>query len=85
MGSLAPPEDFSLVPKILPFLDRHLIYPLFAEDTSLEATKLKYELLKTSNMTDFVGGLEKELKGLPDIPKEYDKKREVRGVYRKDH
>jgi translation initiation factor 3 subunit E len=69
--------DHGLLTKMIPWLDRHLIYPLLADaEPSPELTQIKYELLKTTNMTDFVGGLEKELKGLKEVPKEYEKKKE---------
>lgn len=69
--------DYSLLANMMPFLDRHLIYPLLADEESTpELTKLKFELLKPTHMTDFVGGLEKELKGLKDVPKDYDRKKE---------
>lgn len=69
--------EHSLLTKMIPYLDKHLIYPLLADsDPSPELTRLKYDLLKSTNMTDFVGGLEKELKGLKEVPKDYDRKRE---------
>jgi translation initiation factor 3 subunit E len=70
-------EEYDILPKMLPFFDRHLIYPIVADfQASADLNKFKFELLKDTNMTDFVGGLEKEIRGLSDIPKDYDKKRE---------
>jgi translation initiation factor 3 subunit E len=69
--------EYNILPKMLPFFDRHLVYPIVADfDSSPELTKFKFELLKGTSMTDFVGGLEKEIRGLSEIPKDYDKKRE---------
>lgn len=69
--------QYDILPKIIPHLDRHLIYPIVADfDPSPELTKFKFELLKVTNMTDFIGGLDKEIKGLSEVPKDYDKKRE---------
>jgi translation initiation factor 3 subunit E len=70
-------SQYDLLPKMIPFLDRHLIYPLVADvDPSAELTKFKFELLKTTNMTDFVGDLDTEIQGLSEVPKEYSRKRE---------
>jgi translation initiation factor 3 subunit E len=69
--------EWDLLPKMIPFLDRHLIYPLVADgEPSEDLTKFKFELLKVTNMTDYVGGLEQEIRGLSDVPKEYEKKKE---------
>jgi translation initiation factor 3 subunit E len=69
--------EFNILPKMLPFFDRHLVYPIVNDfDSSPELTKFKFELLKETSMTDFVGGLEKEIRGLSEIPKSYDQKRE---------
>jgi translation initiation factor 3 subunit E len=68
--------EWDLLPKMLPYLDRHLIYPLVADqEPSDDLTKFKFELLKVTNMTDYVGGLEAEIEGLHDVPKEYEKKK----------
>lgn len=75
-------EQYSLLPKLMPNLDRHLIYPLlnFSSDEEAEQTveqkKLLLELLKPTNMTDFVGQLHQEVHGLSDMSDEYKKKRE---------
>lgn len=79
--------DYDLLPKLLPYLDRHLIFPLLehsanrlpedADDAALRPfTKAKYELLKSTNMTDFVGNLKAELEGLDQPPAEFDEKRQ---------
>ncbi|KAF2174685.1 eukaryotic translation initiation factor-like protein 3 subunit E [Zopfia rhizophila CBS 207.26] len=75
-------EQYNLLPKLIPNLDRHLIYPLlnFSSDEDaehpLEQKKLLLELLKPTNMTDFVGQLYQEIHNLSDMPEEYKKKRD---------
>ena len=70
-------DEHNLLTKIIPHLDRHLVFPLLNDmDPSRDIDKLKFELLKHTNMTDFVGDLEMELKGLSERPAEYDKRRE---------
>lgn len=74
-GDIATEHD--LLPKMIPFLDRHMVFPLLNDlEDSQDIQKLKFELLKPTNMTDFVAGLEQELKGLSEPPAEYQKKRE---------
>lgn len=73
--------NHDLLPKLIQHLDRHLIFPLlqFAadeEDASPEVTKAKYELLKTTNMTDYVAQLYCEIKGADEPPKEFATKRQ---------
>lgn len=77
-------RQYTLVPKLLPHLDRHLVFPLlnFAEEETpededtTEITQLKYALLKDTNMTDFVGDLYAQMNGLNERPSEFAKKRE---------
>ncbi|KAF2707343.1 eukaryotic translation initiation factor-like protein 3 subunit E [Pleomassaria siparia CBS 279.74] len=75
-------EQYNLLPKLMPNLDRHLIYPLlnFTSDEdgeqSPEQRKLLLELLKPTNMTDFVGQLYQEIHDLDEMPDEYKKKRD---------
>ncbi|KAK5712998.1 eukaryotic translation initiation factor 3 subunit E [Elasticomyces elasticus] len=74
----------SVLPKLLPYLDRHLVFSLlnFLEEDipedqdTTEIAKLKYGLLKDTNMSDFVGDLYAQLHDLPERPAEYTKKRE---------
>lgn len=84
-------SEFDLLPKLVTRLDRHLIFPLLefssgqlenedgqsvdAEKTR-ELLKAKYELLKKTNMTDYVANLYCDLEGLQDPPKEYTEKRQ---------
>lgn len=75
-------EQYSLLPKLMPNLDRHLIYPLLnfssddEEEQSIEQKKLLLELLKPTNMTDFVGQLHQDVHDLSDMPDEYKQKRD---------
>ena len=77
-------KEYSILPKLIPNLDRHLVFPLLNfqeeetpedEDTT-DFTRLKYALLQETNMTDFVGDLAAQLHHLPDKPAEYAKKRD---------
>jgi translation initiation factor 3 subunit E len=75
-------EQYSLLPKIMPNLDRHLVYPLLnfsgndEQEQSVEQKKLLLELLKTTNMTDFVGELHQDVHGLDKVSDEFTKKRD---------
>ncbi|QIX00742.1 hypothetical protein AMS68_006259 [Peltaster fructicola] len=83
-SSEAPTKETSLLPKLIPNLDRHLVFPLlnFLEQETPEdqdishITRLKYVLLKDTNMVDFVADLDVELNNLSERPKEFSKKRE---------
>lgn len=75
-------DQYNLLPKVMPNLDRHLLYPLLnfqADEESeqpVEQLKLLLQLLKPTNMIDFVGDLHKRVHGLDDIPDEYKQRRE---------
>ncbi|ROV88162.1 hypothetical protein VSDG_09291 [Cytospora chrysosperma] len=84
-------SEFDLLPKLVTRLDRHLIFPLLEfssgqlenEDGSVkdeaktqELLKAKYELLKKTNMTDYVANLYCDMEGLQDPPKEFADKRQ---------
>jgi translation initiation factor 3 subunit E len=74
-------KEYDLLPKLIPYLDRHLVFPLleFAsgqDDENLEMTGTKYELLKPTNMTDYVANLWQEINDSDSIPQEFVKKRE---------
>lgn len=74
--------EHDLLPKLIPNLDRHLVYPLLnfvaegEEEESIEMKKLRFELLKPTNMADFIGLLYSDIHGLSDVPAEYNAKRE---------
>ena len=80
-------NNHDLLPSLIKHLDRHLIFPLLdfqtgqipedAPDEEVRAlTQAKYELLKTTNMTDFIGNLKAELEGLDQPPAEFNDKRQ---------
>jgi translation initiation factor 3 subunit E len=75
------PQENDLLPKLIPHLDRHLIFPLLehAGQESIDesdVTKAKYELLKQTNMTDYVAKLWQEINDSDEMPQEYVKKRD---------
>jgi translation initiation factor 3 subunit E len=85
-GAAKSPEEvakeYDLLPKLVTHLDRHLIFPLLQfvadqEDEPTQAiTKAKYELLKKTNMTDYVATLYCEMNGVDEAPKEFATKRQ---------
>lgn len=80
-------EEYDLVHKLAPHLDRHMIFPLLEfsagqlvdEQTNdvkdeaklREITEAKYSLLKKTNMTDYVANLYKDIHGLDEAPAEF--------------
>lgn len=88
--SLVTAAEFDLMPQLVLRLDRHLIFPLveFAasqyeeedgssknEAKSREMVKAKYELLKKTNMTDYVANLYCEIENLDQPPAEFAESR----------
>ena len=75
-------QENDLLPKLIPHLDRHLIFPLLEflsnqdSEEGDEITKTKYELLKQTNMTDYVASLWRELNNSDETPEEFVQKRE---------
>ncbi|PSS09265.1 hypothetical protein M430DRAFT_53791 [Amorphotheca resinae ATCC 22711] len=75
-------RENDLLPKLVTHLDRHLIFPLLQfvadqeDEPSPEITKAKYELLKKTNMTDYVASLYCEMHGVEEAPKEFAVKRQ---------
>ena len=75
-------EEYDLLPKLLPHLDRHLIFPLLEflsgleEEDSIRLLQAKYELLKSTNMTDYIKNLWQEINNTDDSPEEFHRKRE---------
>ncbi|KAJ5683825.1 Eukaryotic translation initiation factor 3 subunit E [Penicillium maclennaniae] len=60
MATTAPaegtrPTDYDLMPRIIPYLDRHLVFPLlmFRSEEDNEYIRLAYELLKPTNIVGF--------------------------------
>ncbi|KAL9539382.1 hypothetical protein MBANPS3_010289 [Mucor bainieri] len=77
---MAATQDLTM--RMIPFLDRHLVFPLieflelkevYAPEELLQA---KYDLFKGSNMVDFVLDLYKKLHKTEEAPKEFTDKRE---------
>lgn len=89
-GAAHPPKtdeeiakEYDLLPKLVPYLDRHLVFPLLEfvsgqddPESQQEAARAKYELLKHTNMTDYVANLWQEINNSDTIPEEFVKKRE---------
>ncbi|OBZ87808.1 Eukaryotic translation initiation factor 3 subunit E [Choanephora cucurbitarum] len=77
---MAAAQDLTL--RMIPFLDRHLVFPLleFLEVKEIyvldDLLKAKYDLFKDSNMVDFVLDLYKKLHKTEETPKEFAEKRE---------
>lgn len=70
-------EQYDLLPKMIPYLDRHLVYPLVADrPDSEENKKLRFELLKTTTMFDFLADLDMDIRKTNTKSPEYAKKRE---------
>lgn len=75
-------KEYDLFPKLVTHLDRHLIFPLLQfvadqdEEPSTAITKAKFELLKKTNMTDYVASLYCELENVDEAPKEFGVKRQ---------
>lgn len=66
---------------MLPFLDRHLIYPLLEFLQHIEAyperelLQAKYDLLESTNMTDFSADLYKQLHRDSEVPSSFAERR----------
>jgi translation initiation factor 3 subunit E len=80
-----PTGEYEFLDKLIRRMDRHLIFPLLehasgAEDLSQERyddLKLAiFNLLKNTNMIDYVGNLYKEINNTETLPNEYAQKRE---------
>lgn len=79
-------KEHDLLPRLVTHLDRHLIFPLLqfvadqqeedAGDGGEQITKAKYELLKKTNMTDYVASLYCEMNGVDEAPREFATKRQ---------
>ncbi len=75
-------RKYDLTGKIISFLDRHLIYPLFEALESSEIydqttiLQLKYDLLKDTNMADYIINLWENLHPSEPLPVEISSKRD---------
>ncbi|EPS40142.1 hypothetical protein H072_6091 [Dactylellina haptotyla CBS 200.50] len=81
--SIETARKFDLTPKIMPYLDRHLIFHLlaFMRDQQLypaeELLQNTYDLLEPTNMTDYLMELWKQIHGeTAEVPRELLLKRE---------
>ena len=79
------PAEHDLLSKLIPHLDRHLTFPLLEfvssqtpedEAPDPDLTKAKYELLKQTNMTDYVLQLWQDINSSDDVPDEFRQKKE---------
>ncbi|KAF9072484.1 eukaryotic translation initiation factor 3 subunit 6 [Rhodocollybia butyracea] len=74
--------DFDLSKTIIPYLDRHLSFPLLAHlvETGIfsadEVQVAQYELAKGTNMFDYAASLFQQIYPNQDVPKEFEQKRE---------
>jgi translation initiation factor 3 subunit E len=78
-------SEYEFLDNMIRHMDRHLIFPLLehqlnAENISQEryddVKKAEFNLLKHTNMADFVGNLYKEINQTESVPAEYSKKRD---------
>ena len=75
-------QKYDLTQKLVPFLDRHLIFPLLEflsqEDMypAKDLMQAKYDLLKPTYMTDYTANLWKEIHDSDEIPAEFTEKRQ---------
>jgi translation initiation factor 3 subunit E len=75
-------QKYDLTQTLVPFLDRHLIFPLlqFLEQEDMypaeDLTQAKYDLLRPTDMTDYIASLWKEIHDSDEIPVEFIEKRE---------
>jgi hypothetical protein len=75
-------QKYDLTQKLVPFLDRHLIFPLLEflsqEDMypAKDLTQAKYDLLRPTNMTDYTANLWREIHDSDDVPAEFTQKRQ---------
>lgn len=84
--------QYDLLLKLIPHLDRHMIFPLLEfnagqlvdeesgevkdEAKAREIQQAKYALLKKTNMTDYVADLYCELEGLKEPPAEFSDRKQ---------
>ncbi|CAG8576297.1 6837_t:CDS:2 [Paraglomus brasilianum] len=74
--------DYDLTPRMIPYLDRHLVFPLleFLQLNEIypakDLYKAKYDLLAKTNMVDFIADLHKGINETEETPEEFTRKRE---------
>lgn len=70
--------DWDVLPKMAPYFDRHLLFPLLNNmEDSPDKDKAIFSLLKDSAMVDYVGDTEARIKGLDAPPPEYAQRRQA--------
>lgn len=72
--------QYDLFPKLVQNLDRHLVFPIInamGDEDDAEIARLRFELLKPTNMADFLENLDLQLHGKPTL--DYQKMREEVG------
>lgn len=80
-SAFAGAATYDLTEKMVPFLDRHLVFPLleFLGNKNLypqeDMLKAKYDLLSATNMVDYCTELYKELRHVEEVPEEFERKR----------
>ncbi|CAB4486386.1 eukaryotic translation initiation factor 3, subunit 6 [Rhizophagus irregularis] len=73
---------YDLTPKLIPYLDRHLVFPLLEFLSmhkiypEIDLLKAKYELLAKTNMVDFISMLYKTIHDTEEVPNEFSTKRD---------
>ncbi|KAK4913163.1 eukaryotic translation initiation factor 3 subunit E, partial [Elasticomyces elasticus] len=84
MANTTDDSSFAFLTQLLPHLDRHLIYPLLEHESNAEDIPAErysdlrlaiFNLLKNTNMTDFVADLYKDTYNGQSPPAEFEKKR----------
>ncbi|EON67029.1 eukaryotic translation initiation factor 3 subunit E [Coniosporium apollinis CBS 100218] len=72
--------QYDLFPKLVQNLDRHLVFPIInamGDEDDAEIARLRFELLKPTNMADFLENLDLQLHGKPTL--DYQRMREEVG------
>jgi len=90
-GGMRSLGEFDLLPKLIERLDRHLVFPLLEflanqlededgnskdEEKSQQVVQAKFDLLKHTNMTDYVAALLCEIEGLESPPAGFSERRQ---------
>lgn len=77
-------QDYDSLPRLIPHLDRHLVFPIVqflegsaeTDEEALALKKSRFELLKGTGMVDYVAHLKQEIDGTDTYPEEFVPKRE---------
>lgn len=67
-------RQYDLTSRIVPFLDRHVIYPILESLREVYSeqvvNQMEYDLFKETNMISFLRGMYQKLNGTDDLPEE---------------